>query len=160
MKKYILLLICVISLFCGCGMTIKESDRYIYSTEILRCFDEKDTKGLKDMFCPKVLENIDNLDVQIENAMEFYEGKMISHGTITGGEGESVRDGIVTEKRISPRINDIETSAGEKYEILFYVWIICDEGEKRVGISEITITNETGEKCVIGDYYLVNPEMK
>ena len=38
------------------------------------------------------------------------------------------------------------------------MYIVCEENQEKVGISEITITNEYGEECVIGDYYLVNPE--
>ena len=112
------------------------------------------------MFCPIIKDNIPELDEQIETAMEFYNGEMISYGSITGGEGETYDEGELVKKRISPRFHNVKTTTGDTYEILFFSWIANNSASNRMGISEIVITNDNGEECVIGDYYLVNPEMK
>ncbi len=161
MKKllFFLSLICCL-MSSGCGTKIEDSDYYANGIKIIEYLDTNNTQGLKDMFCPIIKDNIPELDEQIETAMEFYNGEMISYGSITGGEGETYDEGELVKKRISPRFHNVKTTTGDTYEILFYSWIANNSASNRMGISEIVITNENGEECVIGDYYLVNPEMK
>lgn len=158
-KTIILLIISFILVLSGCNSNyvVTDNSRIQISEEVLRCLDEEDTEGLKEMLCPKITQMYD-IDEQIETAMNFYVGSNSSHGSITGGEGEGVDEGVKIYHRISPRIQDITTDSGNSYEIKFYMYIVCEENQEKVGISEITITNEYGEECVIGDYYLVNPE--
>ena len=159
MKRMILILLFAVMCLSLTSCTIETKENVVdrYSNEVLRCFDERDAEGLKEMLCPKITQMYD-IDEQIETAMNFYVGSNSSHGSITGGEGEGVDEGVKIYHRISPRIQDITTDSGNSYEIKFYMYIVCEENQEKVGISEITITNEYGEECVIGDYYLVNPK--
>lgn len=67
---------------------------------VINCFDEEDCEGLKKLFCQQTLEKTPDLDKQIELAMEFYEGKSISHGAVIGNEGVTMDNGQVIRKII------------------------------------------------------------
>ena len=102
-KTIILLIISFILVLSGCNSkyVVTDNSRIQISEEVLRCLDEEDTEGLKEMLCPKITQMYD-IDEQIETAMNFYVGSNSSHGSITGGEGEGVDEGVKIYHRISP----------------------------------------------------------
>jgi hypothetical protein len=163
MKKIlqvILPMIMCINIFTGCDMTVISDQNTAISEEVLRCLDEDNAEELKSMFCPKILNEVTDLDDQIKNAMEFYDGKTISHGNILGTSGRSVRGGEIIISDANPYICDIITDANKKYNIKIDSYTIYAEDVSRVGISEILIRTSDGLECKIGDVYLVNPEYK
>lgn len=123
------------------------------SKELLQYLSDNDAEGLKGMFCNTTKSSPD-LDDQIQEAMEFFEGKIESHDSLVGisGGGQSIDDGKTTKLDICPHITNIKTDAGKTYEILFYSYLVRVDDENRVGISEIDITSSDGEKCVVGKY--------
>jgi hypothetical protein len=120
--------------------------------ELLGYLSENDAEGVKSMFCDQTKESPD-LDQQIEDALEFFEGKVITDDPmILVGSEEAMEKGRVTWLNVSPSIEEIETNAGKTYKILFYSYLVCAENEEIVGVSEIDIYSADGEVCTIGEY--------
>ena len=57
--------------------------------------------------------------------MEFFEGKIVSHGSLIGisGLGQSYRDGKIVMSSISPNIKNIETDNNKTYSLKFYSYL-------------------------------------
>ena len=120
-------------------------------TEILRCFDERDIAGLKAMFCEKVASEHD-LDSEIKDAMELYNGKSISHDKVQFGGGEAVYHGVMNESHIWYNINNLETDNGSVYTIATFSYIVYEDDPSCIGISYLNLINEnTHEKIEIGE---------
>ena len=166
MKKIILIIfigILAITLqSCGSYINLEKEQKAI-AEKILECLDEDNVEELKGMFCERAIEETDNIDRQIERAMEFFEGKTESYdidSSIGRAEERYYEEGKVVMLRTSGGINDIITDQDKKYSITFYNYLVFDEEPTREGLSEITIYSEKGYSRVIGDFYLVNPEYK
>ncbi|GHV49293.1 hypothetical protein FACS189499_10300 [Clostridia bacterium] len=119
--------------------------------EVLRCFNENDNEGLKKMLCAQT-SSIYDIDEQIQSAMDFFEGKIVSYKSINGisGGGEAVDNGKVTWLDIHPLIQNIKTDADKVYEIRFYSYLVYAKDKDYVGISKMLITDEKGDERVIG----------
>ena len=128
--------------------------------EIIRCLEEKDSDTLKNMFCEKLLNNYENIDEDIEQAMVFFQGNITSYGNVLYGDSDSIRNGEYVLFTVSPHIKELKTDADKEYRIKYYQDLINVENPDRIGVSYIKITDETDNICEIGDFYLVNPEYK
>lgn len=85
-------------IFCSCSSSLQEydpsdlsDDDYPFAEEtmmtVLKCFDEKDTETLKSLFSESVVSAYD-LDKQIEEAMNYYEGRSTSHDDVSSDISE------------------------------------------------------------------------
>lgn len=121
--------------------------------ELLQYFSDKNIKGLKSMFCEEVKSSQD-LDAQIQTAMKFFQGKIISHDSLVGinGGGQAIDHGKTTRLDISPYISNIVTNANKKYDISFYSRIIWTADKNKEGVSYIKLMSSDGQKCQIGKY--------
>lgn len=118
----------------------------------------QDSVGLKSMFC-KTIISTDNFDEEIQQALNFFDGAVTSHGSIVGGIGGRVTEsGKTIMYDISPHIKDIETDSGKLYDIRFYCWLVNVDYPDKIGFSKLQIISSDGDECIIGDFYLVNPE--
>ena len=150
------ILISVVCILPGCGFNNKPTESQKISDEksieIVRCFDEKDVNGLKSLFCDKV-QTTYNLDDEIQTAFDFYEGKSESYDLNYGGTAGGWDDGECIDEHISPKIENLKTSAGNTYRIPYHEYVIYKENPKCVGITYIRIYNETTKEMVqIGEY--------
>jgi hypothetical protein len=120
------------------------------SKEVLRCFSENDTKGLKDLLCAKTL-GLPDIDEQILVGFNSFKGKVISFNQdLLGYEGDDIENGKKVFLERSWNIENIETDADKTCEIYIYQYVICDNDKTREGISQITITNSDGTEFTIG----------
>ncbi len=133
---YILSAVCCCLLLSSCTTT--ESSRNL-GEEVLECFDTDDIDGLKELFCSATLARTKDIEEQIQDAFDFYEGKSITYGSITAPEERSIRKGRVVKVNANPFILDIETDEGKKYDIKIYAYTINAEHPDFVGISEINV---------------------
>jgi len=161
--KY-LLLCCVLFItttFIGCGDDALPEDKCDKKIEeLFGCLNAQDADGLKSMFC-EIIKNTENFDEQIQKALDFLEGEVISYRDSGGASsGYSRRWWKTTEFHYSAYIQDIETSSGKIYVIRFYGKLINNSNEDTIGLSELYIKDEKGDECIVGDYYLINPEKK
>ncbi len=119
---------------------------------ILNCFDEDDSDSLKAMFCERVV-NSHNLDAEITKAMEFFDGKTVSHRSVQVGGGESVDDGELTDGHIWYSIWEIKTDAKRHYRIVTHSFLVYKRDPRCVGITYLkVIDEETDEIIQIGEY--------
>lgn len=160
-KKTILILLSIfVSILCGCSQISKEPAQKAKQScdDVLRFLESKDTVNLKSLFCEKIQEDYVQLDDDIEKAMNFFQGEILSYDHPLYGESESIRDGEYYKYSVSPSIHEIKTDSNRKYHIIYYYNIINKDYPESIGISEIMITAENGETCKIGEYYIVNPD--
>lgn len=156
--KCSLCLILSVLFFTSCNSIQTNENSYDCCVEIIRCLEENDVAGLKKLFCPKILSGYSGLDDEINEAMNFFEGQVISHDNFQHPCSSQKEKGKWVRYEYSPYMNNIKTDKNKTYNIKFYLITIWENDVDRVGISEINITDENGEKCFIGDYYYANPE--
>lgn len=126
--------------------------------EIIRCLEEKDSDTLKSMFCKKLLNNYENIDEDIEQAMNFFQGNITSYGNVLYGDDDSFINGECVKFIASPSIDSITTDTGKEYTVIYNEHIIDAENPEKIGISYIEIIDENNDSCQIGDFYTVNPD--
>ena len=119
--------------------------------EVLRCFDEEDSESLKRLFCDETLAR-PTIDDEIQAAMEFYQGKSISHGLVSSGSGGKTIAGGITRLDAAPYIDGIKTDANGTYRLGCFTNFVYAKDRDREGIVYISITPENGEKCLVGEW--------
>lgn len=153
MRKLIIVFVTIsLTLFCGCAVRTQDvtSGREL-GKEVLRCFDEEDSEGLKALFCEEI-QNTHNLDREIAEAMKLFDGEIVSYDkTFNVAEGETIIDGQVIDKNIAPYITQIKTSTGQKLEVSCFAYIVCDKYPKRVGLTRVTLFFENEQTYTIGE---------
>lgn len=112
-----------------------------HQTEIMECFINKDGETLKGFFSEYVLENHPDIDKQIEVAFDFLDGEIVSYDEPFSGEA-----GSLEKKSYGAKTRNIITDKGTEYTIGFKGWYAYDKEPDKVGITVITITNETMEE--------------
>lgn len=143
-------------LFIGCSHndTSKINENSITNNqaiEILQCFDTKDAESLKKMFSPEIIATHD-LDTEITGAMAFYDGTSVSYEIINGGSGKSIREGNITEFRMSYAIEKICTDKNKSYIISPSVYVVNETNPQYVGIMYIVIIDNSGNEFEIGEW--------
>ena len=144
MKKLltIILLLIMTLTFSGCFFSDYNGPSAIETAKkVLECFDNDDVEGLKSLFCEDVLTNVDDLDEQIKEIFNLYEGKSVERGTIRGGSSEkSYREGELVFYDIGPSIDDIKTDKSDKYySIQLCMHLVNKKHPERVGIGAIIL---------------------
>lgn len=155
-KKIFTLLIFSLCSFvlCSCSMSsiINDSsseydpndlfaDDYPFAEEtmmtVLKCFDEKDTETLKSLFSESVVSAYD-LDKQIEEAMNYYEGRSTSHDDVSSDISESnySQDHYVY-KSIRTVMDNIMTDNNKAYRIDFIYVLVDEKDETKIGLDTL-----------------------
>lgn len=152
MKKIITFgTILVVTLFLCCSCGVSQAD------ELIRCLNEHDAEGIKDLFCEKINESTTiDLDEQIKTVFELMgEETIVSYHVKGGSERQSIRNHKLVLLDQCIIIDSAELSNGNMIEeFYFYTYTINDARPDAVGISEITIVfNST--KYYIGNFDLV-----
>lgn len=157
MKKIFLiaLIIFLILTLTSCNLNISDKTKQISndkSKEIIRCFDEKDIDGLKNMFCNEIINSHD-LDTEIQRAFNMYSGTSVSYNLFYGGNAGTWDHGTCVDEHITPQIRDLKTSNDKMYRIVRHEYLIYKENENCIGITYMRIFDEsTDEMIEIGDY--------
>ena len=157
MKKsaFLCLMLGITMLFTGCVKGYVNQGKYAMNqaAEILQCFDEKDVSSLKAMFCEKVASTHD-LDKEITDAMNLYNGKSVSHDKIQVGGGDTAYHGVITDSHVWYSINNIKTTdAGSLYAIGTHTYIVYEDDPSRIGMTYLNFIDENSEKKIeIGEY--------
>ena len=149
----LILLLCI-SLMTGCPkLSFISSDKegYEMSKELLEYLDSNDAEGIESMLCD-ITKAAPDTEEEIIAAMEFFDGKVTSRDRELIGSQESVRKGETVYLSLSSYIKNVETDKNKTYKIRFYAQVVNKENASKVGISKITITDEDGNECVIGEF--------
>ncbi len=149
MKKIVLIIIVfLIAILSGCSTNRSTVD---VARDVLYCFDNDDVESLKKLFCAATLSTTDNLDTQIEEAFDFYEGKCVSYGFINSPSQKSVRNGKTVSLKNNPLISYIKTDSGKEYAIKVYMYCINVNYPEKVGISKISVYTYNNEYELVLD---------
>lgn len=117
------------------------ADDYPFAEEtmmtVLKSFDEKDKKTLKDLFSKSNVSEFD-LDKQIEEALKCYEGKSTSHDDVRSGISESHFNKDHYEyKSIRTVMDNIMTDNDKAYMIEFIYVLVDEEDETQIGLDTL-----------------------
>jgi hypothetical protein len=137
------------------------------STEIIRCFTERDKEAFKELFCERTKQRPEFND-EIDKAFEFLLCDIYTTSEIdrTASGGESIRGGervswnvvadipyfavlVKTDGEAVDNYNDIEA----RYYSIKYDWqILCDYDEDLVGLQYLKIELLNVDSFMIGKY--------
>jgi hypothetical protein len=169
MKKHLGVFILLITLFLtGCSLGTESLDfdfgtdyshhlvtdySYNLSAEIIRCFNEKDSEGLKSLFCTNT-QNYYNMDSEILNTFNCYNGVSESYSVkYASRAGDAYKDGKMYDEHFRPKITNIVTDTGNIYSIEFTAYSVHDYDPGWVGIGVIVLyDSEENVIAVIGGY--------
>jgi len=123
---------------------------------ILECINNGDVEKLKSLFCENIRSK-HNLDVELAEAVEFVDGKIVSEGDWYGmmAGGETVSNGKLVKQNIHPGMENITTDSGAIYRIVFCTNLVYEEDNKNVGMTYIVIYDETNGYDENNDKYMV-----
>ena len=163
-RKYKIIFISLILI-----MVLTACDNYVstYSSsqtegqKILKCFEEKDKKTLKSIFSEKMRKRKE-LDSEIDEALNFIDGKIVSYDPDTfGGDGDAIDEGKIKYIRLYIHISDIKTDKDKKYYISALYYIKNGIEPDNEGLVALTIYDETNTEgldptnypqVTVGDY--------
>jgi hypothetical protein len=153
------ILLCLL-LFCGCNPWSyldwsKQSEDKAYI--ILEYFVSGNFNNLKEQFCMVTLSTESDLDVQINSAMQFFNGHNLEiNNVIVGGRtSTSLGQYDYINPYIHAYFNDKETNIN--YDMYINLYLINVDFPDKEGISQIKIKKSTedwdSENVIkIGDY--------
>ncbi|MBD5145605.1 MAG: DUF5104 domain-containing protein [Ruminococcus sp.] len=152
--KAIVILLITSVIICGCTNNSIESPSQIarqYADDILYCFDNNDISKLKALFCESIANSHD-LDTEIQEAFEFFNGKIVSKGKSIGmSEGGVLKEnGKISKQTVHPNLLNIVTDNGSEYSIYFCAYLVYENHDENIGITYINIFNSENEKISIG----------
>lgn len=129
-----------------------DTDSFAQETmlEVLRCFDEEDTETLKSLFSEE-LSTTSNIDKQIEEAMDYYEGKSVSHDEVYKEEGSAAfQDHHYTYRSVWFGMNEIVTDKNKTYRIEVR-YIVVNDDDSRIGLYKIFFKDDRGVSVLVID---------
>ena len=121
------------------------------SRDLIGYLENDDAEGIKSMLCD-ITKSSSDTEEEIEAALVFFDGKVTSRDEELTGSEESVTNGQIEYLIFSSYIGSIETDKNKTYEIKFYAQVVNTENPNKEGISEIIITDEGGNECIIGAF--------
>ncbi len=154
---YIYIVILTIFCFTGCRLIDDISNELENSSskkggeigfEILRCFNERDSESLKEMYST-FIKNTHDLDSEIEEAFTVIDGEIVSYDNfIIGGEKNRL-EGETVYSDISCTI-PVKTSNDENFDICIFYIAVC-KNENKIGLKMVSIFKEDELICTIGE---------
>ena len=156
--KCFVVIISFLLLLTGCKVNTnsQEYQANLILDELLVALENDDALAIKEMFAEDAQNSID-LDTQIEEMLEYFDGKVISYekiGTVAGGE--SYDDGVLTYSRVgNARTPKIVTDT-DTYRISFSAILVNENKKSQEGVWRIWIGKSDESYAVIGsdDYDL------
>ncbi|MBQ8412429.1 MAG: DUF5104 domain-containing protein [Lachnospiraceae bacterium] len=124
-------------------------------TEVIRCLDEEDSEGLKEMFSEYSME-LSDLDSQIEETMKIYDGVSENYEEFVYSLGSyNVEYGYYYSKDATIETRTLYTDTGREYYIEIGIRLVAGKPSKE-GIMYIRIEDLNDENVTmtkIGKFY-------
>lgn len=140
--------IILISVFCcSCGEP-SEGD------ELVRCLNERDEEGIKDLFCASVrASEMGSLGQQISDVFDLFGDRTITSYRVNGGDQASYEKGKKTWHIQTNFIEELEMSDGsdEIKHIVYSTTLVNEENPRRVGLAWIKVITDEEEEHRIGE---------
>ncbi len=125
--------------------------------ELLVALGNNDNETIKAMFAQDLINSNDNIDEEIQSAVDFFEGTIVSYDYVgTPASGESYREGELVYARIGSAVSESIVTDIDTYKISFSAVVINKGKTTQEGIWRIRIRRSDGESVKIGsdDYDL------
>ena len=142
-------------LFGGCNNEKKinqQKEANLILGNLITALENDDNEAIKNMFSTEVYELLgDELDSQIEEMTEYFEGDVISYDKVGGvSGGDSVKDGKLEFSRISnAHCSKIETDR-YIYRLSFSDVIVDNSNKQNEGIWRIWIGKSDDDYIIVG----------
>lgn len=159
LKKTIMLIISVI--FLG-GCSLKDTDIRLSKNEhrkdanfilatLIDALENDDKHSVKNLFAVNVQDKSEDLDAQIDELIEYFNGDVISYDKVSiNAEGKSIDDGVITYYRIgNARTGKVITNEAT-YIISFSAIIIDKDNKDNEGIWRIWIGKDEKDYMIVG----------
>ena len=113
---------------------------------VLKCFDEKDKEALKNMFSKKA-QSAYNFEKEIDEAMDLYDGKSVSHDEIyCGAQGAHFNRNHYEYKSVLIKTENIVIDTGKTYPKIELTYVlVSDENPSEIGLRSIFFSDEHGD---------------
>ncbi len=121
---------------------------------IISSFIANEPDKIKELFCEKI-KNTHNLDDEINCAMQFIDGKIVSYfvDKAVSANGGAVENGDYIDIHAAPWILDIKTDTGANYDIHFFSRLKYLNKPDEIGVQFIKIIKDNGDSYTIGEYF-------
>ncbi len=127
-----------------------KSDDQPYGEEImlnvLKCFDEHDKEALKNMFSKKA-QSAYNFQKQINQAIDLYDGKSVSHDKIyCNAQGSHFNIDHYEYKSVLIETKNIVTDTGKTYPKIELTYVlVSDKNPSEIWIVAIYFSDKHGD---------------
>lgn len=116
--------------------------------EIIRCINEKDSDGLKEMFCEHIKSSND-IDCEIENMFDVMDKPIINHDPILIGGEKITHDGEIKKDFIAAGVSNVCLDGDNAvYYISFNALTVADSndlvGVSYIGLYDSNVTEDNG----------------
>lgn len=125
--------------------------------ELLIALENNDNEAIKSMLAQDLINLNDDIDEEIQNAVDFFEGSVISYDYIgTPASGERYREGKLEYARLGSAYTESIITDIDTYRLSFATVIINQNKPSQEGIWRIWISKSDDESVKIGsdDYDL------
>ena len=151
LKFGVCLIISIFIIMSGCSfmnsekVNTPERQAKAISTQMIKCFKEKDSENLKSLFSQHVQGKYD-LDTQIKEAFDFINGDIVSHDEPDGKSSGKSTDMLGTIYReIQGEVTSVKTDKGKTYGIYYFACRTYRYDKDYVGVYCILIASEDEE---------------
>lgn len=156
LSLFLVICLCVIS---GCSnenYVNQRKEANIILDNLIVALENSDAQYIKDMFAVNVQENWKELDEQIDDMLNYFNGDVISYDIVrTVAGGESVRKGKLVYSGITNAKSEKVVTSESKYTISFTA-ILVDDDETNEGIWRIWIGKNATDYMIIGNSHMPN----
>lgn len=150
-----------IALFGGCGIkagdgqnssdevrVFKSTAPQIMFDKIITALDNGDKNVLKELFSRNALSKSPDIDEEIDELFELYQGKFVSNSHFNSGASTGHQQwGIWVYLFINPTIKELKTDKAI-YTLRFYAVSANDEDPNDIGLCGIWLELKDGENTV------------
>ena len=128
----------------------REAANFILST-LIDALENDDKHSIKNLFAVNVQDKSEDLDAQIDELIEYFNGDVISYDKVSiNAEGKSIDDGVMTYYRIgNARTGKVITNEAT-YIISFSAIIIDKDNKDNEGIWRIWIGKDEEDYMIVG----------
>lgn len=139
----------------GCGL-VYDGDASVAAKKLdslIECIEQKDGEGVKTLFAPNKLAEIDDFDESIQELFDYYEGEFVSHPNSTPGTMYDNDYGTVKEYFLIR--NEVYTTTDTYYfTILWYIRDDTDKGNEGIWSLDVMKSEDSPDDndtyCYIG----------
>lgn len=118
--------------------------------DIINALENDDTEALKNVFAIEVQTGTSDLDAQIEEAIEYFEGEVVSYDSVgTPSGGESMREGELVYSGIDNAKSKNVVTTEDTYTISFSA-ILVDDIETNQGVWRIWLGKNKEDYMILG----------